>query len=118
MRIARRFTTAGQDPYELVAFRSATSEIRNPDGSVVFAAEGIEVPAEWSQVACDILAQKYLRKAGVPKRLTAVEEPGVPEWLWRRTADDEALARLSKGERYGGETSAKECFDRLAGTWT
>jgi len=66
MHIARRFTTEGQDPYETVAFRSAVSEIRNPDGSVVFAAEGIEVPAEWSQVACDILAQKYLRKAGVP----------------------------------------------------
>src|SRR5437899_10598374 len=69
MHIARRFTTAGSDPYEAVPFRSATSEIRNPDGSVVFAAEGIEVPAEWSQVACDILAQKYLRKAGVPARL-------------------------------------------------
>src|SRR5467141_1545339 len=76
MHIARRFTTAGRDPYEAVAFRSATSEIRNPDGSVVFAAEGIEVPAEWSQVACDILAQKYLRKAGVPARLAAIEEDG------------------------------------------
>src|SRR6266481_774826 len=74
MHIARRFTTTGQDPYESVAFRSATSEIRNPDGSVVFAAEGIEVPAEWRQVACDILAQKYLRKAGVPARVAAVEE--------------------------------------------
>ena len=73
MHIARRFTTAGRDPYESVAFRSATSEIRNPDGSVVFAAEGIEVPAEWSQVACDILAQKYLRKAGVPAKTAAVE---------------------------------------------
>ena len=84
MHIARRFTTEGQDPYETVAFRSAVSEIRNPDGSVVFAAEGIEVPAEWSQVACDILAQKYLRKAGVPTRLAAIEEDGVPIWLWRR----------------------------------
>ncbi|HEX3537889.1 MAG TPA: vitamin B12-dependent ribonucleotide reductase, partial [Stellaceae bacterium] len=118
MHIARRFTTAGQDAYEGVAFRSAVSEIRNPDGSVVFAAEGIEVPADWSQVACDILAQKYLRKAGVPTRLKAVEEPGVPEWLWRRTGDTEALAQLPKGERSGGETSAKQCFDRLAGTWT
>jgi ribonucleoside-diphosphate reductase alpha chain len=118
MHIARRFTTAGQDPYELVAFRSASSEIRNPDGSVVFAAEGIEVPAEWSQVACDILAQKYLRKAGVPARLVAIEEEGVPEWLWRRTADAAALAPLPKDERTGGETSAKQCFDRLAGTWT
>src|SRR5665213_3540455 len=118
MHIARRFTTAGQDPYEGVAFRTATSEIRNPDGSVVFAAEGVEVPAAWSQVACDILAQKYLRKAGVPAVLTAVEEPDVPQWLWRRAADEDRLALVPKDERSGGETSAKQCFDRLAGTWT
>src|SRR5713101_9445134 len=110
MHIARRFTTAGQDPYELIAFRSASSEIRNPDGSVVFAAEGIEVPAEWSQVACDILAQKYLRKAGVPSRLAAIEEDGIPNWLWRRTADTAALAQLPDDEHSGGETSAKQCF--------
>ncbi|HYU11032.1 MAG TPA: vitamin B12-dependent ribonucleotide reductase [Stellaceae bacterium] len=118
MHIARHFTTAGRDPYEAVPFRSATSEIRNPDGSVVFAAEGIEVPAEWSQVACDILAQKYLRKAGVPARLAAVEEEGVPSWLWRRTADEAGLALLPKAEHSCGETSAKQCFDRMAGTWT
>src|SRR6195256_6083305 len=118
MHIARRFTTAGRDPYEAVAFRSATSEIRNPDGSVVFAAEGIEVPAEWSQVACDILAQKYLRKAGVPARLAAVEEAGVPSWLWRRTADETGLALLPKAEHSCGETSARQVFDRMAGTWT
>ncbi|HTZ34723.1 MAG TPA: vitamin B12-dependent ribonucleotide reductase, partial [Stellaceae bacterium] len=118
MHIARRFTIAGHDPYEEIAFRTATSEIRNPDGSVVFAAEGVEVPAAWSQVACDILAQKYLRKAGVPAVLAAVEEPDVPDWLWRRTADADKLALVPKDERYGGETSAKQCFDRLAGTWT
>ncbi|HEY1799122.1 MAG TPA: vitamin B12-dependent ribonucleotide reductase [Stellaceae bacterium] len=118
MRIARRFTTERADPYESIAFRIATSEIRNPDGSVVFAAEGIEVPADWSQVASDILAQKYLRKAGVPSQLKPVEEKDVPAWLWRRTADEGMLALLPKEERYGGETSAKQCFDRLAGTWT
>src|SRR3981189_3861433 len=113
MHIARRFTTAGRDPYEAVAFRSATSEIRNPDGSVVFAAEGIEVPAEWSQVACDILAQKYLRKAGVPARVAAVGEEGVPPWLWRRTADEAALSMLPQTERSCGGTSAKQCFGPL-----
>jgi ribonucleoside-diphosphate reductase alpha chain len=118
MRIARRFTTEGADPYEAIAFRIASSEIRNPDGSVVFAAEGIEVPADWSQVASDILAQKYLRKAGVPSQLKPVEEKDVPAWLWRRTPDEGMLALLPKEERYGGEASAKQCFDRLAGTWT
>src|SRR5438067_10200960 len=110
MQIARRFTAAGRDPYETVAFRSAASKIRNPDGSVVFAAEDIEVPAEWSQVACDILAQKYLRKAGVPARLAVIEEEGVPDWLWRRIPDAAALAELPKEGRSGAETSAKQCF--------
>jgi len=118
MHITRRFTTAGQDPYATVRFRTATSEIRNPDGSVVFQAEGIEVPAEWSQVASDILAQKYFRKAGVPAHLAPVAEEGVPSWLWRHTADSPALAALPEAARYRGETSARQVFDRMAGTWT
>ncbi len=123
MHIARHFTTAGRDPYETVPFRTASSEIRNPDGSVVFEAEGFEVPAEWSQVACDILAQKYFRKAGVPARLAPVAEQGIPPWLWRRTADPcegggAALAALAESARHGGETSARQVFDRMAGTWT
>ena len=69
MRIERHYTKDGQSPYEAVAFRTATSEIRNPDGSIVFRLDDIEVPAAWSQVATDILAQKYFRKAGVPARL-------------------------------------------------
>jgi ribonucleoside-diphosphate reductase alpha chain len=63
MRIERRYTKAGQDAYAEIEFRQATSEIKNPDGSVVFRLEKIEVPASWSQVATDILAQKYFRKA-------------------------------------------------------
>src|SRR5215831_6873981 len=118
MRIARCFTKAGEDPYATVSFRTASSEIRNPDGSLVFQAEGIEVPAEWSQVACDILAQKYFRKAGVPARLAPVAEQGIPPWLWRRTADKADLAALAESARHGGETSARQVFDRMAGTWT
>ena len=118
MHITRRFTTAGQNPYTTVPFRTATSEIRNPDGSVVFQAQGIEVPAEWSQVASDILAQKYFRKAGVPACLVSIEEDGVPPWLWRHTADSAALAHLPAATRYGGETNARQIFNRMAGTWT
>ena len=69
MRIERRHTTAGQSPYSSIPFRLATSEIRNPDGSVVFRLDGMEAPEAWSQVAIDVLAQKYFRKAGVPARL-------------------------------------------------
>jgi ribonucleoside-diphosphate reductase alpha chain len=113
MRIQRQFTSASGDPYEGIAFRRGSSEIRNPDGSVVFRLEDMEVPEDWSQVACDILAQKYFRKAGVPSHLKPVAEKGVPEWLQRRTADDKA-----EGFTWTGETSAREVFDRLAGTWT
>jgi len=118
MHIGRHFTTAGRDPYETVPFRTASSEIRNPDGSIVFQAEGFEVPAEWSQVASDILAQKYFRKAGVPARLAPVAERDLPPWLWRRTADEGGLAALAESARHGGETDARQVFDRMAGTWT
>ncbi|MGF7054777.1 ribonucleoside-diphosphate reductase alpha chain [Bosea sp. OAE752] len=118
MRIERRYTTAGQSPYAAIPFRSAVSEIKNPDGSVVFRLEGIEVPETWSQVASDVLAQKYFRKAGVPARLKKFEENDVPSFLWRSVADEAALAELPEGERYGSEISSKQVFDRLAGCWT
>ena len=118
MKIERRYTKAGQSPYADVEFRKATSEIRNPDGSVVFRLEGIDVPAQFSQVASDILAQKYFRKAGVPKALRKVEENDVPSWLWRSAADEDALAALPEEERRGSEMDARQVFDRLAGTWT
>ncbi|HYH23036.1 MAG TPA: adenosylcobalamin-dependent ribonucleoside-diphosphate reductase, partial [Azospirillum sp.] len=118
MRIQRRFTIEGQDAYAAIGFRRTGSEIRNPDGSVVFSQSDIEVPEGMSQVASDILAQKYFRKAGVPAALKPVEENTVPSWLWRKAADESALAELPKEKRYIGETSAKQVFDRLAGTWT
>src|SRR6056297_2181456 len=110
MKIERRFTKAGQDAYAGLEFTTTTSEIRYPDGTVVFRLENIEVPAAWSQVASDVIAQKYFRKAGVPTALKPVREKGVPEFLWRKTAAPEAVT--------GGETSARQVFDRLAGAWT
>ena len=107
MKICRHFTTAGQSPYATVTFRQTSSEIRNPDGSVVFRQDHIEAPDSWSQVACDVLAQKYFRKAGIPQDLVPVEENTVPSWLWRRTAKPDTT--------FGGETSARQVFDRLAG---
>ena len=118
MQLERRFTKVGQEAYANIEFRHATSEIRNPDGTIVFRAENIEVPAQFSQVATDILAQKYFRKAGVPAALKQVEENAVPSWLWRSEPDTKALAKLPEEQRYSGETSAKQVFDRLAGTWT
>ena len=118
MRFERRYTTAGQSPYAAIPFRKTLSEIRNPDGSTVFRLDGIDVPASWSQVASDVLAQKYFRKAGVPARLRKIEENDVPPFLWRSVADDAALADVPEEERLGSETSATQVFDRLAGCWT
>jgi len=118
MHIARHFTKDGQSPYAEIEFRKALSEIKNPDGSVVFRLDNIDVPAQFSQVAADILAQKYFRKAGVPARLRKVEENDVPSFLWRSVADEAGLAELPEDQRYGSETDARQVFDRLAGTWT
>ncbi len=118
MQIERRFTKPGQSAYAEIEFRKAISEIKNPDGSIVFRLADIDVPAQFSQVAADILAQKYFRKAGVPARLKKVEENSVPSWLWRSEADLAAMKDLPKEEQYGSETDARQVFDRLAGTWT
>jgi ribonucleoside-diphosphate reductase alpha chain len=118
MRIERKFTEAGKSPYETIPFRESGSEIRNPDGSVVFSLDRFTVPEHWSGVAADILAQKYFRKAGVPAKAKRVEENSVPSWLWRSVPDAEALAALPEKERFVSETDARQVFDRLAGTWT
>ena len=109
MKIERIFTKAGQDAYADIDFRTTTSEIRNPDGTIVFKLDDCEVPSKWSQVASDVIAQKYFRKAGVPTAMTKVREKDVPEFLWRSVPAD--------GAEMSGETSAKQVFDRLAGAW-
>ena len=118
MKIARRFTERGKSPYEGIPFKFVTVEMKNPDGSLVFKLDSAEVPENWSQVACDILAQKYFRKAGIAARLKKVEEPEVPWWIWRSEIDEQALAQMSENDRFTGERSAKQVFHRLAGTWT
>src|SRR5262245_7778408 len=83
MHIPRRFTVAGQDPFAGINFTPRTSRIVNPDGSLVFEMKDVQVPETWSQVAVDILAQKYFRKATVPSVIEKVAEPNVPVWLQR-----------------------------------
>ena len=110
MKIERKFTKAGQDAYADIEFVTTSSEIRNPDGTVVFHLENVEVPKSWSQVASDVIAQKYFRKAGVPVALKTVREKDVPEFLWRSVAEKSDTVKT-------GETSAKQVFNRLAGAW-
>ena len=118
MKIERTFTSTETGAYGKIPFNLTTSEIRNPDGTIVFRNDAVEVPEGWSQVASDVLAQKYFRKAGIPARLKRVKEKAVPEFLWRSVPDAAALATLPEDQRKVGETSARQVFDRLAGAWT
>ena len=111
MQMNRRFTREGQDPFFTITFAPRTSVIRNPNGSVVFEMKEVMVPAGWSQVAVDILAQKYFRRAGIPEQLVPVHEEGVPAWLRRSTGETAETPT-------GGETDSRQVFHRLAGCWT
>lgn len=109
MKVTRRYTKSGQGPYANIPMAPRTSRIVHPDGSVVFEAKDVLVPESWSQVAVDILAQKYFRRAGVPEETVPVAEEGVPEWCQRRQPASQAA---------GGETDCRQVFDRMAGCWT
>jgi len=102
VRIERRFTRKGQGPYEGIQFVKRSSEIRNPDGSVVFKLDNIDAPEQWTQLAIDILAQKYFRKAGIPQV----------------GADGKSLTGPDGKPATGGERDARQVFNRLAGCWT
>ena len=111
MKITRRFTQAGASPYAGIEFVKRSSVIRNPDGSRVFEMNDIDIPAAWSQVATDIIAQKYFRKGGVPSATKRLKEKGVPAWLQRSVPAEGALPD-------SGERDSKQVFSRLAGCWT
>jgi adenosylcobalamin-dependent ribonucleoside-diphosphate reductase len=117
MKFSRTYSAPG-DPYAGLVFEPRTSRIVNPDGSVIFEASDVMVPSGWSQVAVDILAQKYCRKAGIPKVTKRVDEQGVPAWLWRSAADGQALETLPRNEQFGPERDARQVFNRMAGCWT
>ncbi len=89
LQFSRLNTQDNVSPFDLFEYDYRTSVIKKPDGSIVFEMKNVEVPKGWSQVATDIMAQKYFRKAGVPQA-------------------DGSL---------GSETSAKHVVHRLADTW-
>jgi len=102
MKVERRFTKAGADPFADIQFVTRSTEIRNTDGSLVFEMDDVQVPENWSQVAVDVLVQKYFRKAGVPQ----LDADGNP------VIDDEGNPTT------GPERDARQVFHRLAGCWT
>ncbi|MGH2574901.1 MAG: vitamin B12-dependent ribonucleotide reductase [Ignavibacteria bacterium] len=118
MKINRFFVEQKKNAFDNIEFEKRSSVIRNPDGSIVFEMIDIMVPKHWSQVATDIIAQKYFRKAGVPKFIKKVPENGIPGWLSRSEADIEKLSEISQEEHYTSETDSRQVFNRLAGCWT
>ena len=109
MKISRKFTRPGEGPYANITFKEVKSELRRADGTIMSATGSFKVPEGFSQVASDILARKYFRRAEVPIKTKAVKEDGIPDWLCRHT-------QVGKSTR--GENDAREVFDRLAGCWT
>src|SRR6056297_3721384 len=119
MKFSRFHTKKSWDtPFDSIKFETRKSEIKNPDGSLIFQMEDVNVPKSWSQVATDIIAQKYFRKAGVPVELKKVKEKGVPEWLQRSEEDKAALKKIDEDDRYTHEIDSRQVFSRLAGCWT
>ncbi|MBI2676179.1 MAG: vitamin B12-dependent ribonucleotide reductase [Candidatus Aenigmarchaeota archaeon] len=105
--ISRAFTSKNTDPLDEIPYDKRSSIIRNPDGSTVFEMHDIEVPKSWSQVATDILAQKYFRKAGVP----LFDGQGKPiigkdgrQLLGSETSIKQVVSRMAKCWRWWGET--------------
>ncbi|HRH23715.1 MAG TPA: vitamin B12-dependent ribonucleotide reductase [Candidatus Magasanikbacteria bacterium] len=101
LRFKRMFSEEGKSPFDLIEYEKRTSIIREPDGTVVFEMKDIEIPKQWSQVATDIIAQKYFRKTGVPQMNVDGSQ--------KKNADGSPML--------GPETSAKQTIHRLAGTW-
>ena len=118
MKFKRKFTQEDKDFYSEINFIPRTSKITNPDGSIVFEAKDIMVPENWSQVALDILAQKYFRKAGVPVHTKKVKEKGIPEWLLGSIADEKAMEDIKENEKFVSENDSRQVFHRLAGCWS
>ncbi|MDR0495900.1 MAG: adenosylcobalamin-dependent ribonucleoside-diphosphate reductase, partial [Treponema sp.] len=110
MKVKRFFTDRMTGPYHDIVWEKRKSEIRNPDGKAIFSEDAVIVPAFWNQIAVDIIAQKYFRKAGVP----ADKLYEWKKWLPAALATGEEASVLPED---GAEHDARQVFHRLAFTW-
>lgn len=101
LKIARHFTKEDTSPFDMFEYEKRSSSIKNPDGTLVFNMDNVEVPKFWTQVATDILAQKYFRKAGVPLH----------------NKEGKLLVDENGKVITGSETSIKQVAHRIAGCW-
>jgi len=118
MIVERRFTQVGKDPFDLFDWSTSDFTINNPDGTVAFEIKDVSLPSGFDGVPGKIVAQKYMRKAGVPAAVRKVPEEGVPTWLQRSVPDEEKLQAMKSDEMYSAESDGRQLFRRLAGTWT
>jgi ribonucleoside-diphosphate reductase alpha chain len=108
MTISRHFTKQGSGPYEGIRWERRVSEIKNPDGRVIFHQDTVIVPSFWSQIASDIIAQKYLRKAGIPADRA---------WDWKKRVPVASGDPCEGLPDDGAEHDSRQAFHRLAVTW-
>ena len=118
LKVSRKFTKEGEEPFEKLKWKKRNIEIVNIDGTTAFEMKNVNLPADFSGVAANVLSQKYFRKAGIAAKLKKSKESGVPDWLSKSVPDEKALSKMKKEKRYVEETDGKELFRRLAGTWT
>ncbi|MDR2178168.1 MAG: adenosylcobalamin-dependent ribonucleoside-diphosphate reductase [Treponema sp.] len=109
MKVARYFTDAAYGPYRGIVWEKRRSEIRGANGKVIFSGDCVVVPASWSQIAADILAQKYFRRTGVPENRLYEWKTRIPETGKADPGNDLP--------RDGAEHDARQVFHRLAYTW-
>ena len=117
MQFTRIFTAHLSNPLEGIEFETRTSQLRNIDGTSGSQSIVIKVPSDWSQMASDILAQKYVRKADIPAATKRVPEDGIEPWLQRSIPDRDILDSMDEASRFGAETDARQIFHRIAGCW-
>jgi ribonucleoside-diphosphate reductase alpha chain len=110
IKIIRRFTKLGQDVYDTCQWKKVHCKITEPNGKVVFELANAEFPEHYSQVACEIVASKYFRRAGVPSSTVIVPEEGIDAKWSPRTPSPNTI--------FGGEISLKDCINRMVGHWT
>jgi len=114
MKIQRFFTDQKAGPYVDIIWEKRKSEIRNPDGKAIFSEETVIVPAFWSQIAADIIAQKYFRKAGVPADKIYEWKKWIPS---ETSSQEDGVSFETVLPEDGAEHDARQVFHRLAFTW-
>ena len=75
LRFGRYFTPEGSHAYDLIEWERRTAAITGEKGQLIFEQKDVEVPRSWSQMAINVVAQKYFRGSpGSPERETSVRQ--------------------------------------------